>query len=105
MSDLSVILEDTTKIDKRPEVVAAMTVWNTILTCKQLQTQLGKTRAALGKYMPVHLNAGQQLRVARAALFELVEEIQDISDLGLAKGQGGSEFSDGLSGGKKGWVW
>ena len=25
--------------------------------------------------------------------------------LGLAKGQGGSEFSDGLSGGKKGWVW
>ena len=31
--------------------------------------------------MPVHLNAGQQLRVARAALFELVEEIQDISDL------------------------
>ena len=26
-------------------------------------------------------------------------------EVGLAKGQGGSEFSDGLSGGKKGWVW
>ena len=81
MSDFLVILENTDKIDKRPEVVAAMAAWGTVLTCKQLQLQLGKSRAALGKYMPVHLNVGQQLRIAWSALLELVEEIQDIQDL------------------------
>ena len=83
MSDFPVILENTDKIDKRPEVVAAMAAWGTVLTCKQLQLQLGKSRAALGKYMPVHLNMVQQLRIARSALLELVGDAKLAVFVGL----------------------
>ena len=81
MAQLPQIQESVAKIETRPEVQAAMAYWKTSLKVKDLQQQIRKTRALVGSFMPPIWNQTQQLRVAHAAVLDLVEKIDAIADV------------------------
>ena len=81
MAQLPQIQESVAKIETRPEVQAAMAYWKTNLKAKELQQQIRKTRALVGSFMPPIWNQTQQLRVAHAAVLDLVEKIDASADV------------------------
>ena len=81
MAQLPQIQESVAKIETRPEVQAAMAYWKISFKAKDLQQQIRKTRALVGSFMPPIWNQTQQLRVAHAAVLDLVEKIDAIADV------------------------